>query len=166
MPDPATRPVLSVGHDVLSVGHTGITVSDLDRSVAFYRDVMGFPVTDAIHLGGELAEQVTGVAEAQIDIVFVTAPGHTIELLRFVQPGDGARSALRPCDPGFFHLCFMVDDIERVVEAVRTAGYEPVGPVPTVQHGPKKGRRAIYTRDPDGVVLEFMQDPKEGGERG
>lgn len=146
---------------ILSVGHTGITVSDLDRSVAFYRDVMGFPVTEKIHLGGDLAAEVTGLPEAEIDIVFVTAPGHTIELLSFVKPEDRVRSALRPCDPGFFHLCFMVDDIDRVVDAVGTAGFEPVGPIPTVQLGPRKGRRAIYTRDPDGVVLEFMEDPKE-----
>ncbi|MQA85505.1 MAG: bleomycin resistance protein [Streptosporangiales bacterium] len=148
---------------ILSVGHTGITVSDLDRSVAFYRDVMGFPVTETIRLGGELVAQVTGLPEAEIDIVFVTAPGHTIELLSYVKPEDRARSTLRPCDPGFFHLCFMVDDIDRVVETVGAAGFEPAGPVPTVQHGPKKGRRAIYTRDPDGVVLEFMEDPKGEG---
>lgn len=64
---------------VLSVGHTGITVSDLDRSVAFYRDVLGFPATDKRHLGGDLAAKVTGVPGAEIDIVFVSAPGHTIE---------------------------------------------------------------------------------------
>lgn len=151
---------------VLSVFHTGITVSDLERSVAFYRDVMGFPVGDTIRLGGALAEQVTGVPGAEIDIVFVTAPGHTIELLHFAKPDDQRRSTLRPCDPGFFHLCFMVDDIDRVVAAVRAGGFEAVGPVPTVQHGPRKGRRAIYARDPDGVVLEFMEDPKGDGDGG
>jgi catechol 2,3-dioxygenase-like lactoylglutathione lyase family enzyme len=148
------------GLPVRWVGHTGITVSDLDRSAAFYRDVMGFPVTDKIHLGGELAEQVTGVAGAEIDIVFVTAPGHRIELLHYVRPGHGGPSPLRACDPGCFHLCFMVDDIDRVVEAVRAAGFEPVGPIATVKDGPRPGLRAIYTRDPDGVLLEFMQEPR------
>lgn len=151
---------------VLSVGHTGITVSDLDRSVAFYRDVLGFPATDKRHLGGELAEQVTGVPGAEIDIVFVSAPGHTIELLQYLEPGDRRRSDLRPCDAGSFHLCFMVDDIDRVVESARTAGFEPVGPTATVHGGPRAGLRAIYTRDPDGVLLEFMQEPTPGSGRG
>jgi glyoxylase I family protein len=144
---------------VRSVGHTGITVSDLNRSVAFYRDVMGFPVTRTVHLGAPIAEQVTGVPGAEIDIAFVTAPGHTIELLQYVEPGDTRPSPLRASDPGCFHLCFMVDDIDRVVEAVAAAGAEPVGPIPTTADGPRRGLRAIYTRDPDGVLLEFMQEP-------
>lgn len=136
------------GLPVRSVGHTGITVSDLDRSAAFYRDVLGFPVTGKIHLGGELAEQVTGVAGAEIDIVFVTPPGHRIELLQHVRPGRGGPSPLRACDPGCFHLCFMVDDIDRVVEAARAGGFEPAGPIPTVTDGPRPGLRAIYTPRP------------------
>jgi catechol 2,3-dioxygenase-like lactoylglutathione lyase family enzyme len=54
----------------------------------------------------------------------------------------------------------MVDDIDRVVEAVRAAGFEPVGPIATVKDGPRPGLRAICTRDPDGVLLEFMQEPR------
>lgn len=60
----------------------------------------------------------------------------------------------------------MVDDIDQVIENVRAAGVEPVGPIPTVQGGPRPGLRAIYARDPDGVVLEFMQAPNQGSGNG
>lgn len=144
---------------ILGVAHTGITCSDIDRSIAFYRDVLGFPVTDKARRGGALMEQVTGVLGAVIDIAYVDAPGHRIELLSYVAPEDRVRSRLRPCDPGFLHLAFDVEDIEAVVAAVRAAGYEPVNPIPTVTEGSLKGLRGIYTRDPDGVVIELLERP-------
>jgi len=146
---------------ILGVAHTGITCSDIDRSIAFYRDVLGFPVTDKARRGGVIMEQVTGVPGAVIDIAYVDAPGHRIELLSYVAPRDQVRSALRPCDPGFFHLAFDVEDIETVVTAVRAAGYEPVNPIPTVTEGPAEGLRGVYTRDPDGVVIEFLEWPRD-----
>jgi catechol 2,3-dioxygenase-like lactoylglutathione lyase family enzyme len=139
-----------------SVAHTGITCSDIDRSMAFYRDVLGFPVTEKHRVGGAFFEQVTGVPGAEIDIAYVDGPGHRIELLSYAAPEDRHASTLRPCDPGFLHLSFYVDDIEAVVEAVRAQGYEPVNPIP---ERPRNGVRGIYTRDPDGVVLEFMERP-------
>jgi catechol 2,3-dioxygenase-like lactoylglutathione lyase family enzyme len=139
-----------------SVAHTGITCSDIDASIAFYRDVLGFPVTEKHRVGGAFFEQVTGVQGAEIDIAYVDGPGHRIELLSYAAPEDRRPSTLRPCDPGFLHLSFYVDDIEAVVEAVKAHGYEPVNPIP---ERPRSGVRGIYTRDPDGVVLEFMELP-------
>jgi catechol 2,3-dioxygenase-like lactoylglutathione lyase family enzyme len=139
-----------------SVAHTGVTCSDIDRTIAFYRDVLGFPVTEKHRVGGPFFEQVTGVQGAEIDIAYVDGPGHRIELLSYASPEDRRPSTLRPCDPGFLHLSFYVDDIEAVVEAVRAHGYEPVNPIP---ERPGSGVRGIYTRDPDGVVLEFMELP-------
>jgi catechol 2,3-dioxygenase-like lactoylglutathione lyase family enzyme len=146
---------------IRGVSHTGITCSDLDRSIAFYRDVLGFPVTEKRRTGGPLMEQVTGVPGAVIDIAYVDAPGHRIELLCYAAPEDRRPSTLRPCDPGFLHLSFDVEDIEGVIDAVRPHGYEPVNPVATVTEGPGKGLRGIYTRDPDGVVLEFLERPPD-----
>jgi catechol 2,3-dioxygenase-like lactoylglutathione lyase family enzyme len=139
-----------------SVAHTGITCSDIDRTIAFYRDVLGFPVSEKHRVGGAFFEQVTGVQGAEIDIAFVDGPGHRLELLSYASPEDRRPSTLRPCDPGFLHLCFWVDDIEAVVEAVRPYGYEAVNPVPD---RPGNGIRGIYTRDPDGVVLELWELP-------
>lgn len=147
------------GMIIKAVSHTGVTCSDIDRSIAFYRDVLGFPVTDKARHGGPLMEQVTGVPGAVIDIAFVDAPGHRIELLSYVAPEDRRPSALRPCDPGFLHLSFDVEDIEAVIAAVGAGGYRPVNPIATVTEGPGKGLRGIYTRDPDGVVLEFLERP-------
>ena len=144
---------------VTSVGHTGITVSDIDASIAFYRDVLGFPVSEKVHIDGPIFETLTGVPSAQIDVAFVHAPGHVLELLCYRSSLRQTRSQLRPCDSGFLHVCLKVSQIDQVVQAIGAAGFKAVGPVQTVPDGPAKGLRAVYARDPDGVVLELIEEP-------
>ena len=145
----------------IKTAHTGITVSNLDRSIAFYRDVMGFPVSEKLRLRGKLFELVTGVAGAEIDIANVDAPGHQIELLQYAGPTPRVASNLRPCDPGFLHLAFKVQNLENVLVALRAAGYEAAAPLHSIDEclqAGAQGLRGVYTRDPDGVVIEVFED--------
>ena len=144
---------------VLSTGHTGITVSNLERSIRFYRDVLGFEVSPPVQVGGPFFEKVTGVPGCVIDVAFARGAGHVVELLCYRAPADRKTSTLRACDPGFWHLCFKVRDIERVVQAIRTAGYEAVSEIQTAEDPPVTGLRVVYARDPDGVVLELIEEP-------
>lgn len=143
---------------VTGVGHTGITVSDMDKSLCFYRDVLGFQVSDPVHMDDPSIEQFVGVPGAELDMAFVRAPGHVIELLRYTKPENRDTSHLRPCDSGFLHLCFKVLNIDKVVEAMRAGGFEPIGQIQNVDDGPTAGMRAVYTRDPDGVLIELIED--------
>lgn len=145
---------------VSGVGHTGITVSNLGRAVGYFRDALGLPVSAPIPCSGELFEQVTGVPGCVIDICYVTAPNHTIELLCYSSPPDKTSSALRPCDSGHLHLCFAVDDIAAVIEAGREYGFEPVNPVQLVREGARAGTKVIYTKGPDNLIIELMEHPR------
>lgn len=145
--------------EVLSTGHTGITVSDLDRSVRFYRDVLGYEVSVPVQVSGPLFEKVTGVPGCVIDVAFARGAGHTLELLCYRRPAGLRPSTLRACDPGFWHLCLKVRDIERVVQAIRAGGFEPLSDIQTAAEGPVAGLRVVYARDPDGVVLELIEEP-------
>src|SRR5947209_10332244 len=89
---------------ILAADHTGITVSDLERSLEFWRDVLGFELSHRAHQKGELAEQITGVAGADILIAVVKAPGHKIELLEYRAPADLQHFRPRPCDVGSVHI--------------------------------------------------------------
>ena len=144
---------------ITSVAHTGITVSDLDRSIGFFRDALGLEVTDKIHCTGEMFEQVTGVPGCVIDVVYVNLPNHTLELLCYSNPADKTSSQLRPCDNGHLHLCFEVDDIDTVIAAGRWYGFEPVNPVQLVREGARAGTRVIYTKGPDNLIVELMELP-------
>jgi catechol 2,3-dioxygenase-like lactoylglutathione lyase family enzyme len=143
---------------VLSTGHTGITVSDLERSIRFYRDLLGCEVSPPVRAEGPLFETITGVPGCQIDVAFARVTGHVIELLCYRNP-PGEASTLRACDPGFMHVCLKVSDLNRVVDMVRSAGFQPVGPVQRAAGGPVDGLRVVYVRDPDGVVLELIEEP-------
>lgn len=144
---------------VLSTGHTGITVSDLDRSVRFYRDVLGYEVSAPVRVSGPMFEKVTGVPGCVIDIAFARGAGHTLELLCYREPAGRRPSTLRACDPGFWHLCLKVQDIERVVRAIRAGGFEALSDIQTAPDAPVAGLRVVYARDPDGVVLELIEQP-------
>jgi glyoxylase I family protein len=146
-------------YQVKGVGHTGITVSDIDRSCRFYRDVLGLTVSKVIRVSGPSVGRITGVPDAVLDVAFVRCPGHVIELLSFAEPLVRHASKLRTCDPGFLHLCFKVSAIDAVIAAILAAGFETLSPIETMQHGPAAGMRVVYARDPDGVVLEFAEEP-------
>ena len=70
------------------------------------------------------------------------------------------RTVSRPCDTGFAHIAFDVDDVDLVLDAVRRAGVEPLSDPVVTNDGPNAGGKAVYTRDPDGVTIEFIQRPK------
>jgi glyoxylase I family protein len=143
---------------IRSVGHTGITVSDLGRAIAFYRDVLGLPVSGKVRASGPLFEKITGVSGADLEVCFVRAPGLIIELLQYLNP-PGVASTLRQCDPGAFHLAIKVQNIEGVVAASTKAGFKAFGDIQTIPEGPVRGMRVVYARDPDGVVLELIEEP-------
>jgi glyoxylase I family protein len=145
---------------VTRVNHTGITVSDLGRAAGYFRDALGLPVSDPVACRGELFEQVTGVPGCVIDICYVSAPGHAIELLCYSSPPGKISSGLRPCDNGHLHLCFDVDDIAAVIAAGRAYGFEPVNPVQVIREGPRQGTKVIYTKGPDNLTVELMEHPR------
>src|SRR5438045_5505857 len=90
---------------ILAADHTGITVSDLERSLSFWRDVLGFELSHRAHQSGTLASEITGVAGAEISLAVVKAPGHKIELLQYHGPPHRKlKGEFRPCDVGAAHV--------------------------------------------------------------
>lgn len=142
---------------IVAADHTGITVSDLERSLAFWRDVLGFELSHRAHQKGELAEKITGVRGAEILIAVVKAPGHKIELLEYRAPADRKKLDARPCDVGSVHVALVVDDLEAVLKSIAASGWQAAGEPQTLTVGPNAGKRVIYVRDPDGTTIEFMQ---------
>jgi len=146
---------------ILTADHTGITVSNLERSLAFWRDVLGFEFSHRVHQTGELAAEITGVPGAEISLAVLKAPGgHKIELLEYMAPANRKKNVdLRPCDVGSAHVALTVDDLYAVLEKVAASGWNAAGKPQTLTTGPNAGRRVIYVRDPDGTTIEFMQPP-------
>jgi glyoxylase I family protein len=144
---------------IIAADHTGFTVANLDRSLAFWRDVLGFELSHRAHHAGDLASEVTGVPGAEISIAVLKAPGHRIELLEYLAPLDRKRADLRPCDVGSVHVALTVDNLDAVLSTIAASGWNAVGKPQVLKTGPNAGKRIVYVRDPDGTTIEFMQPP-------
>ena len=145
---------------IIAADHTGITVTNLERSLSFWRDVLGFELSHRAHQTGELAAEITGVAGAEILLAVLKTPtGHKIELLEYLAPADRKRVDPRPCDSGSVHVALTVDDLEQVLSAIASSGWKAAGRPQTLTTGPNAGKRVVYVRDPDGTTIEFMQPP-------
>jgi len=146
---------------IVSTDHTGITVSNLERSLAFWRDVLGFEFSHTAHQKSELAQEITGVAGAEIKLAVLKTPGgHKIELLEYLAPAERKRATLRPCDVGSGHVAMLVNDLDAVLAQIAASGWEAAGKPQTLNTGPNAGKRVVYVRDPDGTTIELMQPPE------
>ncbi len=148
---------------IIAADHTGITVSNLDRSLEFWQNVLGFEFSHRAHQTGEMASKITGVPGAEIKLAVVNAPGgHKIELLEYLAPPDRKQHVdLRPCDVGSVHVALTVDNLDAVLEKIAASGWKAAGKPQTLKTGPNAGKRVIYVRDPDGTTIEFMQPPPD-----
>jgi catechol 2,3-dioxygenase-like lactoylglutathione lyase family enzyme len=143
---------------IIATDHTGITVSNLERSLDFWQNVLGFEFSHRAHQTSEMASEITGVAGAEIKLAVVKAPGgHKIELLEYFAPPDRKHVGLRPCDVGSVHVAFNVDNLDAVLQKIAASGWKAAGKPQTLAVGPNAGKRVVYVRDPDGTTIEFME---------
>ncbi len=142
---------------VLGTNHTSFTVSNLDRSVAFFQDVLGYEVTSKAPRDPAAIERITGVQGADIVVAYVRRPDQTLELIEYIGPPERGRVRSRPCDTGFAHVAYDVDDIDAAIEAAAGHGVVLRGEVYTVDQGPNSGNRVAYLKDPDDITIEFIE---------
>ena len=135
--------------------HFGFTVSNLERSVAFFRDCLGLVIHERGHDLPEVTAHFVGVPGADLNYCVMRAPDHTIELMEYLAPTDRIRLKSRPCDVGFSHLSYLVSDLDAFIEK---AALFDVYPVNEPLSFPSQGCRGIYMRDPDGLTIEALQN--------
>ena len=144
---------------ILATDHTGFTVANLEQSLAFWRDILGFELSHRAHHTGDLASEVTGVPGAEISIAVLKAAGHRIELLEYHAPADRKHVRHRPCDTGAVHVALTVDNLGAALGAIAASGWGALGKPQILKTGPNAGRRIVYVRDRDGITIELMEPP-------
>ena len=147
---------------IISADHTGITVSNLERSLAFWRDVLGFEFSHTAHQKGEFAKEITGVEGAELKLAVLKTPcGHKIELVEYLAPADRRRANLRPCDVGSVHVALLVENLKAALDRIAVSGWKTAGQPQILTKGPNAGKRVVYMRDPDGTTIELMETASE-----
>jgi catechol 2,3-dioxygenase-like lactoylglutathione lyase family enzyme len=136
------------------VNHVGLTVTDLERSVAFYRDVVGLDVqVEHFHTGGEWFDTLTGNSGAVIDGAMLGDESFCLQLLQY-QLGGEPEPVTGHNRVGNLHLSINVADVVAKRDEILAGGTQ--SPTPLVEL-PLPGARSFYVHDPDGVPVEFMQ---------
>ena len=160
MPRPRKRPSLSA-LSTTELHHTGITVSNLERSIAFYRDVIGMQVVMRQEKRGGYLGRITGYPNAYVRMAQLELPGggHRLEIFEYVEP-KGETKAANPCDVGITHTCFVVSDLGAVYDRLQSAGVACTSAPVEIDTGANRGGVGLYARDPDGAVIEFFQAPQ------
>lgn len=145
----------------ITVNHTGITVKDLARSEAMFRDLFGFETFSHASRDPAIISAVTGVPGAEVDIVYMRNGAVNIELLCYSAPVERNDFRPRPCDLGSLHMAMNVDDMDAAIEKALAWPMEIVGKEIQIDAGPNIGARIIYMRNPeDGLIVEMIQKPK------
>ena len=125
--------------------------------IGFLRDCLGFELISKAPRDAALVSHITGVEGAEVMIAFLKAPGHTLELIEYRAPAARRTVSSRPCDSGFAHVAFNVDDVPAAVEAVKHYGVKPIAAPIAIDQGPNKGRKVVYLRDWDGITIELIE---------
>ena len=146
------------------IHHTGYTVSDLDRSVAFYRDLLGCEVIATQEKEGGYLAAIVGYPDAHVRMAHLRLPGgdHVIELFEYLAPPGGSAD-VEPRNVGASHLCLLTDDLAGLHERLLAEGVSLVSPPVEVDTGINAGGYGLYLRDPDGIMVELFQPPATRG---
>lgn len=148
-----------------AVAHVGITVRDMDKSVSFYRDTLGFRVLGDIVIEGEAADRLTRLKGTRLRAVYVRSEddlkGPPLELLHFLAPAaDTSGPSTRLTNPGITEVAFWVKDIEQTYEKLRAQDVEFYSPPQLFELEGYGKVKAVYFWDPDGTTLELLQTVK------
>jgi len=135
--------------------HVGLCVSDLDRSLGFYRDLLGFRVRDELDVEGEPADRLLRLRGVKLRAVYLERDGVTLELLRFASPPGPAPRRRTMHELGLTHLSFRVGDLDATLAALRAAGAHVLDD--TLIRVAASGAAACFVTDPDGQLIELVQ---------
>lgn len=146
------------------IHHIGITVGDIDRSLAFYTRLLDGEPQGPWDRSGPGIDRVTGhpgvvVRQAFVEVGAGSPEETVVELLQYV---GGSEVVLDP-DNGYVgaaHVALTVADLDATLARLRSDGVEVIGE-PIVCSVPLAGYRAVYVLDPDRVRVELLEPPSD-----
>jgi glyoxylase I family protein len=148
---------------ISGVHHFSFSVTDLDRTIAFYTKVLGIPLQSRgrnkyDRLGSALFGTKWGINQPQADLelAVVNIGGTRVEFIEYKDPKAQAYHK-NPSIAGSAHLAFKVENIEETRKKLEEAGVEFHSPINSYLEAGKTEWKWCYFRDPDGIILELVQ---------
>ena len=145
------------GH-IQRLSHVGICVRDLERSLRFYRDLLGFTYVSELRVAGEPSDTLLQLRDVDLRASYLERDGTRIELLHYESPATVGTERPRPMNQlGLTHLSLRVEDLAGLLDRLRAAGVNVLDR--TRIDIPAFGAAAVFVTDPDGTLIELVQAP-------
>lgn len=142
---------------ISQVSHIGVCVSDLERSLRFYCDVLGFVRSETmsdVHVEGEPSDSLLKLRDVKLNAVYLERDGFRLELLHYDRPKSPARAPERAMnDLGFTHLSVRVPDVAAALGKLEALGVE-IDRSTVIEFSGLTV--AAFVRDPDGLGIELV----------
>lgn len=137
--------------------HVGLTVSNIDASIKFYRDVAGMKVASEFNGSNDWFDELTNNPGAVLKVAHMRLGSYELQLIEYLSGGLADPAQLAHNRVGSPHMCFLVDDVEAKFKEVSQRGDVKITSAIT---NIVAGARSFYTEDPEGVPVEFVQAPR------
>jgi catechol 2,3-dioxygenase-like lactoylglutathione lyase family enzyme len=141
---------------ITGFNHTSFTVTDLERAVQFWTEVLGFRAASVGERSGNWQARVTGVRGAWLKVAHLYGHGHHMEFIQYLS-GAAAAARYEPNMSGAAHVCLEVSDIQATAATLLAAGATLQGEMAEVTTGAVAGGWAGYIRDPNGIIIELYE---------
>ncbi len=145
--------------------HAGFTVRSIDRSLEFYRDLLGMELVFRWNPREPYIAEIVGYPTVSLHGAILRVPGTDmyLELLEYQNIPEKTVDMANG-NIGNGHIAFHVDELDPLYERLTKAGVKSVSRPVTPTIGPNKGGRAVYMIDPDGFRVELIQAAKTFGD--
>ena len=139
---------------ITAIRHVGLVVADLEKSLKFWCETMGFVVSRQMEESGPHIDAMMGLKDVRVTTAKLAAPdGNLLELLCFHSHPDKQRWEGRPYS-GFTHIALTVKDLKETLHRLKLVGTSvPAEP----QLSPDGQVKVIYASGPEGVLLELVE---------
>ena len=140
---------------ITAIRHAGLVVADLEQSLKFWCDAMGFVVACLMEESGPHIDAMMGLKDVTVTTAKLAAPdGNLLELLCFHSHPDKPRWVGKPYSTGFTHIALTVKDMDETLHRLEQFGASiPAEP----QLSPDGHVKVIYATGPEGVLLELVE---------
>ena len=140
---------------ITAIRHTGLVVADLEQSLKFWCDAMGFVVSRQVEESGPHIDAMMGLKDVRVTTAKLAAPdGNLLELLYFHSHPDKPQWEGKPYSTGFTHIAMTVKDLDETLRLIKQFGAS-VSAEP--QLSPDGQVKVIYATGPEGVLLELVE---------
>ena len=139
---------------IKDIRHTGIVVGDLEASLYFYRDLLGFQVAKQMEEAGDYIDNILSLRNVKVTTVKMTLPsGQMVELLKY--HSHPAEQRVREiCEIGISHIAFTVGDLDVEYERLKGKGIQ-FNSLP--QLSPDGYAKVAFCRAPEGTFIELVE---------